>query len=98
MELFRDGVGGTGGNVQVLFAITDAGDGSDDCGGTDAESFLQGAGGMSGEDLLDGDGSLFEAHLHFAQKSEHGITRDTGENGAGKRRRDGDAVDDEHDV
>src|SRR5215467_5843230 len=53
---------------------------------------------MSGKDLVYGYGALFDAHLHFAQECEHGITRDSGKNSAGKRRGDGDAVDNEHDV
>ena len=98
VEAFAKGVFGAGGDFQELLAIADAGDGRDDGGGADAEGFLESAGGVIGEDFVDGDGALFVRDAHFAQEGEHGIASDAGKNCAGEGRSDGDAFDDEHDV
>ncbi len=84
--------------MQVAIAVTDAGNGSDDGGGSGAEGFGEFSSGVSGEDFVDRELAFFRGDAHLAKQSQSGVARDAGQDGSAERRSNGFAVQNKEDV
>ena len=89
---------GDGGELQVAIAVTDAGDGSDDGGGSSAEGFGKFSSGMRGENLVNGNLAFLRGNAHLAEQSESGVARYAGEDCAAERRCDRFAIENEENI
>src|SRR5258708_9813343 len=74
------------GELKFAIAVTDAGNGSDDGGGSRAVGFGEFSGGVSGEDFVDGELAFFRGDAHLPKQSQSGVKRDAGQDCSPERR------------
>src|SRR5258708_3040489 len=80
------------GELKFAIAVTDAGNGSDDGGGSGAEGFGEFSRGGGGGDFVDGGLAVFGGDAHLAKQSQSGVARNAGQDCSAGRRSDRFAV------
>src|SRR5207245_4811533 len=84
--------------VAITVTVPDAGDGSNDGGGSRAQGFGEFSGGVRGEKFVDGDLAFFGGDAHLAQQSQGGVASNTGKDRAGEGRSNRFAFQNKEDV